>query len=100
MSTDMSCEIMSSARGTLSPSVSVAEQMHSLVNYNFFTEIINREMGLTYPCGTSKSDLRFEQKFYGSLHVVYRMEKLHHLYQHKGCVNSINFHPQGKVFLS
>ncbi|KAL0831609.1 hypothetical protein ABMA28_002387 [Loxostege sticticalis] len=69
-------------------------------NYLMLREIINREMGLTYPCGTSKSDLRFEQKFYGSLHVVYRMEKLHHLYQHKGCVNSINFHPQGHLLAS
>lgn len=58
-------------------------------------------MGLTFPCNkTSKSNFMFEQKFYGSLHVVYRMQKMHNLNQHKGCVNSINFHPKGKLVTS
>lgn len=70
-------------------------------NYLMLKEIINREMGLTFPCGkTSKTDLMFEHKFYGSLYVVYRMDKLHQLNQHKGCVNSINFHPEGHLLAS
>lgn len=55
-------------------------------------------MGLTFPCGkVAKENVMFEQKFYGSLHVVQRMKKLHHLNKHKGCVNSVNFHPEGKT---
>ncbi|CAH0406790.1 unnamed protein product [Chilo suppressalis] len=70
-------------------------------NYFMLREIINREMGLTFPCSkTSKSNLMFEQKFYGSLHVVYRMDKMFQLNQHKGCVNSINFHPEGHLLAS
>lgn len=62
-----------------------------------FLEIINREMGLTFPSGkTTKEDVMFERRFYGSLHAIYRMKKLHHLNKHRGCVNSINFHPEGK----
>lgn len=53
-------------------------------------------MGLTLSCGkTGKDDVLFEHRFYGSLHAVYRLKKLHNLNKHKGCVNSINFHPEG-----
>ncbi|CAH2077076.1 unnamed protein product, partial [Iphiclides podalirius] len=70
-------------------------------NYFILREIINREMGLTFPCGkTAQSDLAFEQKFYGSLHAVYRLKKLHTLNKHGGCVNSINFHPEGHLLAS
>ncbi|XP_075974110.1 DDB1- and CUL4-associated factor 8 [Anticarsia gemmatalis] len=70
-------------------------------NYLMLREIINREMGLTFPCGkTAKEDVMFEKKFYGSLHVIYRMKKLHNLLKHKGCVNSINFHPEGHLLAS
>ncbi|XP_068632951.1 DDB1- and CUL4-associated factor 8 isoform X2 [Battus philenor] len=70
-------------------------------NYIILREIINREMGLTFPCGkTTQSDVMFEQKFYGSLHAVYRLKKLHHLNKHTGCVNSINFHPEGHLLAS
>ncbi|CAG9785825.1 unnamed protein product [Diatraea saccharalis] len=70
-------------------------------NYFMLREIINREMGLSLPCSKiSKTNAMFEQKFYGSLHVVYRMDKLYQLNQHKGCVNSINFHPEGHLLAS
>ncbi|XP_049868317.1 DDB1- and CUL4-associated factor 8 isoform X2 [Pectinophora gossypiella] len=70
-------------------------------NYLMLRELINREMGLTFPAGkTTKNDVLFEQKFYGSLHVVYRLKKLHQLCKHKGCVNSINFHPEGHLLAS
>ncbi|XP_045447478.1 DDB1- and CUL4-associated factor 8 [Melitaea cinxia] len=70
-------------------------------SYLILREIINRELGLTFPCGkTIQNDVMFEQKFYGSLHAVYRLEKLHSLSKHKGCVNSINFHPEGELLAS
>lgn len=54
-------------------------------------------MGLTFPCGkTAQDHAVFESRFYGSLHAVYRLKKLHNLNKHRGCVNSINFHPEGK----
>ncbi|CAH2108636.1 unnamed protein product [Euphydryas editha] len=69
--------------------------------YLILREIINRELGLTFPCGkTIQNDVMFEQKFYGSLHAVYRLEKLHSLVKHRGCVNSINFHPEGQLLAS
>ncbi|XP_012548661.1 DDB1- and CUL4-associated factor 8 [Bombyx mori] len=70
-------------------------------NYVILQEIIKREMGITFPCGkTTKTDVIFEQNFYGSLHAVYRLEKLHQLQKHRGCVNSINFHPEGRLLAS
>ncbi|KAL4710605.1 hypothetical protein ACJJTC_003241 [Scirpophaga incertulas] len=70
-------------------------------NYFMLREIIHRELGLTFPAAKApQTGLAFEHKFYGSLHAVYRMEKLHQLNHHKGCVNSINFHPQGKLLVS
>lgn len=70
-------------------------------SYFILREIINREMGLTFPCGkTAKEDVMFEQRFYGSLHAVYRLKKLHNLNKHRGCVNSINFHPEGHLLAS
>ncbi|XP_013180878.1 PREDICTED: DDB1- and CUL4-associated factor 8 [Papilio xuthus] len=70
-------------------------------DYIIVREVINREMGLTFPCGkTAQSPMKFEQKFYGSLHAVYRLEKLHNLNKHHGCVNSINFHPEGHLLAS
>ncbi|XP_063377846.1 DDB1- and CUL4-associated factor 8 [Cydia fagiglandana] len=70
-------------------------------SYFILREILNREMGLTLPSGkTTKEDVMFERRFYGSLHAVYRLQKLHHLNKHKGCVNSINFHPEGQLLAS
>ncbi|XP_037298100.1 DDB1- and CUL4-associated factor 8 [Manduca sexta] len=70
-------------------------------NYVILREIMNRELGLTFPCGkTAKNDVIFEQKFYSSLHAVYRLKKLHTLNKHRGCVNSINFHPEGHLLAS
>ncbi|KAJ8730531.1 hypothetical protein PYW08_001944 [Mythimna loreyi] len=70
-------------------------------NYLLLREIINREMGLTFPCGkVAQDDLMFERSFYGSLHAIYRMKKLHTLNKHRGCVNSINFHPEGHLLAS
>ncbi|CAH0714662.1 unnamed protein product, partial [Brenthis ino] len=70
-------------------------------SYLILREIINRELGLTFPVGkTVQADMMFEEKFYGSLHAVYRLDKLHNLLKHRGCVNSINFHPEGRLLAS
>ncbi|KAI8422807.1 hypothetical protein MSG28_006552 [Choristoneura fumiferana] len=80
---------------------SVMSKIRPKHSYAIMREVLNREMGLTYPCGKArKDDVMFEQKFYGSLHSVYRLKKLHHLNKHKGCVNSINFHPEGQLLAS
>ncbi|XP_059055486.1 DDB1- and CUL4-associated factor 8 [Achroia grisella] len=70
-------------------------------NYHLCKELIKRELGLTFPYGNqTKPDVMFEKRFYGSLHAVYRLDSLHHLNAHAGCVNSINFHPEGKLLAS
>ncbi|XP_023933984.2 DDB1- and CUL4-associated factor 8 isoform X2 [Bicyclus anynana] len=79
----------------------VLSKMQPRHKYQILREVINREMGLTFPCGkTIQNDLMFERKFYASLHAVYRMDKLHSLVKHRGCVNSINFHPEGRLLAS
>ncbi|XP_047019246.1 DDB1- and CUL4-associated factor 8 isoform X2 [Helicoverpa armigera] len=85
-------------KGKLPPVLLKTRPKHS---YLLLREIINREMGLTFPCGKiAQEDLMFEQRFYGSLHSIYRLKKLHHLNKHRGCVNSINFHPEGHLLAS
>ncbi|CAK1540764.1 unnamed protein product [Leptosia nina] len=70
-------------------------------DYLILREVINREMGLTFPRGkANQENVTFEKKFYGSLHAVYRMSKFNFLAKHKGCVNSINFHPEGHLLAS
>lgn len=60
------------------------------------SELMNRELGsLSKPGRTGKTDVMFEQRFYGSLRTVERLELMYKLNKHKGCVNSINFHPEG-----
>ncbi|KAJ8721232.1 hypothetical protein PYW07_002007 [Mythimna separata] len=85
-------------KGTTPPVLLKTRPKH---NYLLLREIINREMGLTFPCGkVTQEDLMFERRFYGSLHAVYRLKKLHNLNKHRGCVNSINFHPDGQLLAS
>lgn len=62
----------------------------------WISELINRELGtISKPGKTGKTDVMFEQRFYGSLRTVERLELMYKLNKHKGCVNSINFHPEG-----
>ncbi|XP_034827389.1 DDB1- and CUL4-associated factor 8 [Maniola hyperantus] len=85
-------------QGKLPPVLLKTQPVHK---YQILREVFNREMGLTFPYGKMiQSDLMFERKFYGSLHAVYRLDKLHNLVKHKGCVNSINFHPEGRLLAS
>lgn len=53
-------------------------------------EVINRQIG----CNSNyKSSELFQRRCYGSLHAVQRLELMYKLEEHKGCVNSLNFHP-------
>lgn len=64
--------------------------------YVFISELMNRELGNSIrPGSCGKTDVIFEQRFYGSLHAVERLELMYKLNKHRGCVNSINFHPEG-----
>ncbi|XP_063975034.1 DDB1- and CUL4-associated factor 8 isoform X2 [Diachasmimorpha longicaudata] len=54
-------------------------------------EVINRQIGNTR---------LFERKFYGSLHVVQRLELMQKMEEHDGCVNALNFNREGNLLAS
>ncbi|XP_066252842.1 DDB1- and CUL4-associated factor 8 isoform X1 [Euwallacea similis] len=63
--------------------------------YSWFMvpQIVNRQYG--YPASSSNPVL-FQQKCYGSLTNVEKLELMYKLEEHEGCVNSLNFSPDGK----
>lgn len=60
-------------------------------------EIANRQIGSS---GHYKSSELFQRRCYGSLHSVQRLELMYKLEKHEGCVNSLNFHPNGELLAS
>ncbi|KAL0267412.1 UNVERIFIED_CONTAM: hypothetical protein PYX00_009689 [Menopon gallinae] len=60
-------------------------------------EIVNRQFG--YSNRKHGSEL-FEQRMYGSLHSVQRLELMYKLEHHDGCVNSLNFNHSGTLLAS
>lgn len=60
-------------------------------------ELINRQIGIS---SKYKSPDLFQQRCYGSLHCVQRLELMYKLEKHEGCVNSLNFHPDGSILAS
>lgn len=60
-------------------------------------EVLNRQLG--YNSNIQSSEL-FQRRCYGSLHCVQRLELMYKLEQHEGCVNSLNFHPDGTLLAS
>ncbi|XP_050513736.1 DDB1- and CUL4-associated factor 8 [Diabrotica virgifera virgifera] len=60
-------------------------------------EINNRQLGANSKM--QSSDL-FQKRCYGSLHSVQRLELMYKLEGHDGCVNSLNFHPNGQLLAS
>lgn len=60
-------------------------------------EVINRQAG--YKSNQKSSEL-FQRRCYGSLHCVQRLELMYKLEEHRGCVNSLNFHPDGTLLAS
>ena len=62
---------------------------------NFF--LCFRQLGFSNK--TQGSDL-FQQRMYGSLHSVQRLELMYKLECHSGCVNSLNFNSSGTLLAS
>lgn len=60
-------------------------------------EVMNRQIGTS---ARYKSPDLFMQRCYGSLHCVQRLELMYKLEKHEGCVNSLNFHPNGSLLAS
>lgn len=60
-------------------------------------EVVNRQKGVG--CRYQGSEL-FQQRCYGSLHAVQRLELMYKLEEHKGCVNNLNFNQSGTLLSS
>lgn len=86
--------------------------------HNWFAipEVLNRQMGMHnlfkhrthsnffkflegYSSKYQSGEL-FRRRFYGSLHSVQRLELMYKLEEHEGCVNGLNFHPDGSLLAS
>ncbi|XP_044748124.1 DDB1- and CUL4-associated factor 8 [Coccinella septempunctata] len=60
-------------------------------------EVIKRQLG--YSSKLHSAEL-FRNQCYGSLHSVQRLELMYKLEEHFGCVNSLNFYPDGSLLAS
>lgn len=60
-------------------------------------QLMSREIGTS---ARFKTHELFQQRCYGSLHCVERLELMYKLEKHDGCVNSLNFHPNGELLAS
>lgn len=66
-------------------------------NWFLVPEVMNRQIGTS---AKFHSDELFQRRCYGSLHSVQRLELMHRLDKHEGCVNCLNFHPNGSLLAS
>ncbi|XP_075224275.1 DDB1- and CUL4-associated factor 8-like [Lycorma delicatula] len=57
-------------------------------------EVINRQLGVGSKYVGSEL---FQQRCYGSLHAVQRLELMYKLEAHRGCVNALNFNQSGSL---
>ncbi|XP_053677482.1 DDB1- and CUL4-associated factor 8-like [Anopheles nili] len=75
-------------------------------DWNIMREIGQRQHGVQFhkvPATVGSNQYnpsQFQKRAYGSVHLVQRMGLLHKLVYHTGCVNSLNFHPNGKLLAS
>ncbi|KAJ3659085.1 hypothetical protein Zmor_010793 [Zophobas morio] len=65
--------------------------------WSAINEINKRQLG--YSSKLQSREL-FQRRCYGSLHCVKRLELMYKLEEHAGCVNSLNFHPDGSLLAS
>lgn len=65
--------------------------------WHMVPELLNRELGMS---ARFKMPELFQQRCYGSLHSVQRLELMYKMDKHNGCVNSLNFHPNGELLAS
>lgn len=66
---------------------------------NLLLEIINREHGLSAHGLKSvhgRSSLSFQERIYGARQTIEKLDLLHTLQEHDGCVNSLNFNKSGR----
>ncbi|XP_017768701.1 PREDICTED: DDB1- and CUL4-associated factor 8 isoform X2 [Nicrophorus vespilloides] len=66
-------------------------------NWFIVPEVVNRQLGFS---AKKQSSQLFQRRCYGSLHCVQRLELIYKLEKHEGCVNSLNFHPNGELLAS
>lgn len=71
-------------------------------DWRIVPELIYRQYGLTPRRIIKKSyfPYQFQQRTNSSLHMVERLELLHKLTKHEGCVNSLNFNKNGQLLVS
>ncbi|KAL3266469.1 hypothetical protein HHI36_010639 [Cryptolaemus montrouzieri] len=60
-------------------------------------EVLKRQLGYSSKLHTAEL---FRNQCYGSLHCVQRLELMYKLEEHFGCVNSLNFYPDGSLLAS
>lgn len=67
--------------------------------HNWFVvpEIINRQLGAR---ASIRNDIQFQRKCYGSMYCVEKLELMYKLEKHEGCVNCLNFSPDGSLLAS
>nr|AJC99027.1 AGAP006357 [Anopheles coluzzii] len=95
------------------PSDQCDENVHNLeclqtssvkCKWNIVREISQRQHGIAFhrpPATVGRyNPIQFQTRAYGSVHLVQRLGLLHKLAHHTGCVNSLNFHPSGKLLAS
>ncbi|XP_060526252.1 DDB1- and CUL4-associated factor 8 [Cylas formicarius] len=75
----------------------VVKKIKPRQNWHLLPEYIQRQIG--YSSKLSHPAL-FQQRCYGSLRNVQRLELMYKLEEHRGCVNSLNFSPDGKLLAS
>lgn len=66
-------------------------------NWFIVPEVINRQLGNR---AHLQNNILFQRRCYGSLHCVERLELMYKLEGHQGCVNCLNFHPDGSLLAS
>lgn len=66
-------------------------------NWFMIPEVTNRQLGTS---SKYHGNELFQRRCYGSLHCVQRLELMHRLDKHEGCVNCLNFHPDGSLLAS
>ncbi|XP_063222429.1 DDB1- and CUL4-associated factor 8-like [Bacillus rossius redtenbacheri] len=60
-------------------------------------EVVNRQWGAASRC---KNAEMFQQRCYGSLHCVQRLELMYKMERHHGCVNALHFNSTGQLLAS
>lgn len=60
-------------------------------------EVVNRQKGMSGRC---QGSVLFQQRCYGSLHAVQRLELMYKLEAHHGCVNALHFNSSGTLLAS